>query len=65
MSGLARGGRRRRTATGEEEKVRVERTSKSSEAMEEMEELASNRLLDSMIAASEKLRRERGVWRRI
>ena len=52
MSGLARGGRRRRTATEEEEEVRVERTSESSEEMDEVEELASNRPLDSLIVIS-------------
>ena len=56
MSELARGGRKRRIATGgeEEEEVKVERTRESSEReMEEVEELASNsRLLDSLIVIS-------------
>ena len=48
MSEVARGGRKRRIATGEAEEVKVERTRGSSEReTEEVEELASNsRLLD-------------------
>ena len=48
MSEVARGGRKRRIATGEAEEVKVEQTRGSSEReTEEVEELASNsRLLD-------------------
>ena len=59
MGEVARGGRKRRIATGEAEEVKVERTRGSSEReTEEVEELASNsRLLDR----NQQRRRRAGV----